>query len=322
MPRRRRFTVGELLDQFLEHARLMGRSPVTLREYQRIVEKNLRPELGRIKLSRLTAHDLDLLYAKLTARGNKALTVRHVHALMSAALRQGERWELVDRDVSRRASPPALRRSEVTAPRPDEVRRVIEAADAVEPALANMLRLAALTGARRGELCALRWSDLDCNAGTLRIGRSLYDVIGAGFGEKDTKSHSVRFVALDERGLMMLQAHRTFVESLANAAGVTIAPDAFMFSRTAGNRDPIRPNVLSQFTKRAAAKAGVRTHIHAFRHFCATQAIAAGFDVVTVGARLGHTDASITLRVYSHAVEHRDRELAASLSRTLALPGT
>jgi integrase len=61
------------------------------------------------------------------------------------------------------------------------------------------------------------------------------------------------------------------------------------------------------------------THIHAFRHFCATQAIAAGFDVVTVGARLGHTDPSITLRVYSHAVQQRDRELAASLGRMLGL---
>jgi integrase len=64
----------------------------------------------------------------------------------------------------------------------------------------------------------------------------------------------------------------------------------------------------------------VTTHLHALRHFSATQAIAAGFDPVTVGGRLGHADPSITLRVYSHVFEHRDRELATSLGKTLTLP--
>jgi integrase len=99
-----------------------------------------------------------------------------------------------------------------------------------------------------------------------------------------------------------------------------VAPDAFLFSRSPAGLEPIRPDVLSKFTKRVATKAGVDTHLHALRHFSATQAIAAGFDAVTVGARLGHADPSITLRVYSHVVEQRDRELAASLGRTLALP--
>ena len=86
-------TVGDLLDQFLEHAGSMRRSPTTLREYQRLAEKVIRPELGRIKLSKLTVKDLDKLYAKLTARGNQPLTVRHVHALIAAALHQAERWD-------------------------------------------------------------------------------------------------------------------------------------------------------------------------------------------------------------------------------------
>jgi integrase len=310
-------TVGDLLDQFLEHAGSMRRSPTTLREYQRLAEKVIRPELGRIKLSKLTVKDLDKLYAKLTARGNQPLTVRHVHALIAAALHQAERWDLVDRDVSQRASPPPLYRAEVTALHADEVRRIIAAANEVEPALAKMLLLAALTGARRGELCALRWDDLDWEAGTLSIARSLYDTPGAGWGEKDTKSHRARRVALDELGLDALESHRATVERFAQVSDVTVTPSAFIFSRTPGNQEPIRPTVLSHFTARVALKAGVRTHIHAFRHFCATQAIAAGFDVVTVGARLGHTDPSVTLRVYSHAVHQRDRELAASLGRTV-----
>ena len=315
-------TVGELLDRFLEHAESLGRSPTTLREYRRIAETVLRPELGRIKLSRLTALDLDRLYSKLTAKGNKATTVRRAHALVSAALHQAERWDLVDRNIARRATPPPVRAAEVTAPSPDEVRRIIEAAEAIEPTLASLLLLAALTGARRGELCALRWSDVDWQAGTLRIARSVYETPGGGWAEKDTKSHQVRRVGLDELGFAILRRHRTSVDALAVELGVTLKSDAFLFSRSPAGLEPIRPDVLTKFTERVAAKAGVATHLHALRHFSATQAIAAGFDAVTVGARLGHADPSITLRVYSHAVEQRDRELAASLGRTLALPGS
>ena len=77
---------------------------------------------------------------------------------------------------------------------------------------------------------------------------------------------------------------------------------------------------MTKFTIRVAKAADVDTHLHALRHFSATQAIAAGFDAVTVSARLGHADPSITLRVYSHALESRDRDLAASLGRMLAPP--
>jgi integrase len=119
---------------------------------------------------------------------------------------------------------------------------------------------------------------------------------------------------------VILRRHRASVDQLADELGVTIAPDAFLFSRSPAGLEPIRPGVLSKFTRRVADRAGVDTHLHALRHFSATQAIAAGFDPVTVGARLGHADPSITLRVYSHAVEQRDRELAASLGKVLALP--
>lgn len=82
----------------------------------------------------------------------------------------------------------------------------------------------------------------------------------------------------------------------------------------------MRAHVVSKFAKRVAEQAGVDTHMHALRHFSATEAIGAGFDPVTLGKRLGHADPSITLRVYSHAIESRDREPAASLGRKLGLP--
>ena len=313
-------TVGGLLDEFLRFAESLDRSPTTLRKYRQIADAVIRPELGRIKLAKLTARDLDRVYAKLTAKGNKATTVRRVHALIAASLAQGLKWDLVTENVALKASPPTVHAAEVTAPGPDEVQRIIEVAEEVEPALASLLLLAALTGARRGELCALRWTDLDLEGATLRIARSIYETTGGGWGEKSTKTHAARRVGLDELGLEILRRHRASVDALASELDVTVAPDAFIFSRSPAGLEPIRPDVLSKFTRRVADRAGVDTHLHALRHFSATQGIAAGYDAVTVGARLGHADPSITLRVYSHAVEQRDRELAASLGRTLALP--
>ena len=226
----------------------------------------LRPEFGRLKLERLTARDLDRLYARLTAKGNSPATVRRLHAFIGVALHQAERWQLVDHNVSRQATPPPLHTAEVDAPDPDEVRRIIEAAAAIEPTFATLLLIAALTGARRGELCALRWSDLDWQDGTLRIARSVYQV-GGNWGEKSTKTHAVRRIGLGELGLEVFRRHRDSVDALANELGVIVEPNAFIFSRSPAGLEPIRPKVLSMFTFKVARQVGVDAHLHSLRHF-------------------------------------------------------
>ncbi len=155
----------------------------------------MRPALGKGKLTKLTAADLDRLYAKLTANGNKATTVPRLHALIGAAPHQAERWSLVVRNVALRATPPPIRAAKVTAPMPKEVHAIVKAAEATEaaePALAALILAAALTATRRGELCALRRSDADWQGATLVIARSVYEVEGGGWAEKSTETHAVR----------------------------------------------------------------------------------------------------------------------------------
>jgi integrase len=313
-------TVGDLITQWLEHCENLGRSPTTIRKYRSIAETVVRPALGKVKLSKLTARDLDKLYATLKEKGNKPATVRRVHALIGAALHQAERWGYVDRNVARRASPPSVHAAQIEAPSPEDVQARLVAAEKIEPTLAVFLFVAALTGARRGELCALRWTDVDFDAGTITIARSVYETPGGGWGEKGTKTHQARTIGIDDVGLEVLRRHRAAVDGLAAQLELELLPDGFVFSRSPVGAEPIRPDVVTKFTTRVAKTAGVETHLHALRHFSATQGIAAGFDPVTVGARLGHADPSITLRVYSHVLEQGDRELAAALGKTLALP--
>ncbi len=311
-------TMDDLLDRWLVHVESIGRSPTTLREYRRIADKVVRPAIGKKRLSKLSAGDLDRLYAQLTAKGNKAATVVRVHALISAALTQADKWELVERNVARRASPPVVHADENTAPDPAQIRAIVQEAEKVEPALAAMLLMAATTGARRGELCALRWSDVDWQGATITIARSIYETKGGGWSEKDTKTHQARRVGLDEFAISVLLRHRTHVDALAAELVLDVKPNGFVFSRLPVGTEPYRPDVLTKFTIRMARKAGVTTHLHALRHFSATHAIASGADVVTVSKRLGHRDPSVTLRVYSHQLEQRDREVAASLGRALS----
>lgn len=311
-------TVDSMLDSWLRHCESIGRSPTTVAKYRQIADAVVRPQLGKIRLTKLTAGDLNRLYAKLTAKGNKATTVRRVHALIGAMLHHAELEDLVDRNVARRARPPVVRAAHVQAPTPEEVQAILSAAEKIEPMLATLLSLAALTGARRGELCGLRWTDINFASRTLSIERSVYEVEGGGWAVKSTKTHQGRKIGLDSLGLEVLRRHRVSVEHLADELDLEVLPEAFLFSRSPVGSEPVLPNVVTKFTTKMAKQVGVSTHLHAFRHFSATQAIAAGFDPVTVAGRLGHRDSSITLRVYSHALEARDRDLADALGRVLS----
>ena len=154
-----------------------------------------------------------------------------------------------------------------SSPSPDEVRRVVEAAESIEPTLASLLLLAALTGARRGELCALRWSDVEWQDGTLRIARSVYEVVGGGWAEKATKTHRARRIGIDDLGLAILRRHREGVDKLANDLALTIPPDVFLFSRSPVGLEPIRPGVVSKFTHASPTRLASTSDLQALRHF-------------------------------------------------------
>ena len=315
-------TVGQLLDRWLDHCDTLGRSPTTTREYRAIARRVVIPALGPIRLDKLRASHLDQLYASLAAEGKAPATIRRVHALISSALHQAERWDLVEKNVAKRASPPPVHQAQIETPSPDEVLAIIQVAEKINADLARMLLVAAMTGCRRGELCALRWTDLDWDTHTLTVARSIYETAGGGWAEKPTKTHQVRRIGLDDLAIETFQAQRDSVDALARQLRLTPEPDGFIFSPSPVGTEPTRPDVVTRFFIRAAKQAGVKTHLHALRHFSATQGIASGADVVTVAGRLGHRDPSVTLRVYSHVLEQRDRDVAAAIGASLRRPSS
>jgi len=313
-------TVGQLLDAWLSECERMDLSPTTLRVYRTQIEHTVRPALGSIKVQRLGAKDLDDLYRAMKEKGSSPKTVRNHHALLSAALHQAVRWGWVRRNVAEMAKPPRVTQRVVRPPSVDAVRQIVVAAEERDPRLAPLVMMAALTGMRRGELCALRWSDLDLDDGQIEVARSVVLVPG-GLGEKTTKTNRTRRVALDEVGLSVLRTHRARVEEWARLADEELRPDAFIFSPYVDGSLPFRPDNVTNFFIRVRDELKLPdVRLHDLRHFTATQLIGAGVDVRTVAGRLGHTDPSMTLRVYSHALEERDRAAAAVMGRVLAPP--
>ena len=157
----------DLLDLHLERMAASGHSPRTIEDYGVHIRVHLGPALGDIPIDRLRALDLDRLYDRLsTERRLRPATVRKIHNTARGALRQAVRWGLVSKNVAVDASPPSVRRTEIRVPSPDEVNKL--PVEATEP-FATLLRFAVATGMRRGELCALRWSDVDLHSATIRV---------------------------------------------------------------------------------------------------------------------------------------------------------
>jgi integrase len=313
-------TVGQLLDEWLAECDRVDLLPTTIRNYRSQVDNHVRPTLAKVKLARLTAKHLDDLYGALKDAGRSPKSIRNVHAILSSALHQAVRWGWVRDNVAERAKPPRVSQRRVAAPSVEVVREVIEEAERREPRLVPLLMLAALTGMRRGELCALHWSDMDLEGGVIDVARAMVVAVG-GLAEKSTKTDRSRRLALDGVGVALLVQHRRNVEGWIAQAGGTLADDAFVFSPFVEARTPFRPdNVTGFFTRVRNAVGAPQVRLHDLRHFTATQLIHAGMDVRTVADFLGHSDPSLTLRVYSHAIEERNRAAAAIMGQVLARP--
>jgi len=178
--------------------------------------------------------------------------------------------------------------------------------------------LAAATGARRSELVALRWRDVDLSDGTVRIERGV--VMGpAGLVEKDTKTHAARRVALDAGTVHIVGAHQVRMTARAAMCRAELTDDSFVFSNAGDCSDPWFPDSVSRGFKRLCIAEGIPdVRLHDLRHFVASQLLSAGVDIRTVAGRLGHRNAATTLNVYAHFLEQADRGAADVIGRVIA----
>jgi len=305
---------GVLLDRWVDQLEVLGRSPTTINAYRVIARRHLKPALGDKLVVNVTTVDLDRLYASIAAERASA-TVAKVHLAARGALAQAVRWGLITRNPAIDASAPPVRRREPQSATPDQLRRLV---DAAEPGFATMLILGATTGMRRGELCGLTWAALELPS--VGVGAAIVrQVVIHGPDDQptvraSTKSGRSRRLSLDEGTVAALRLHRERCEAVAGTCGAT-EHGPFVFSPVPDGSDPYHPQTVTRGFRRLCDRLGIDglTLHQATRHFAATQLIAGGVDIRTVAGRLGHSRASVTLDIYSHLLTERDESAAAFL---------
>lgn len=306
-----------------------GRRASTVDGYRAVIDRWLRPHIGRVPLRDLTARDLTDLYSTLRAsgaRGGRPLGSRSVQlaatvlrmALTDAVEAGKLAYNPADK-VPRRQRP--THRAEKRAERfwtPEQARAFLDAT--TDTRLYPLWALALDTGARRGELSALRWEsvDLDGSAVTIRASRTLS---GRHVVEGPTKNGKPRMVDLDGQTVAALRAWRATQARDRLAAGEawqggTPGEAGYVFTDELG--EPYRPDVLTRAFGEAQSGLGLpRMVFHAMRHTSASILIAAGVAITVVSARLGHSQVSITLDVYSHLMPNDGAAAAAVIGRAL-----
>ncbi len=328
-----RVTVGQLLDRYVRDRRALGRGDVTVDRYQELADRSITPHIGAISVAKLRPAHVSELLTTLRSHGSakgaplSAKTVKHAFSLLKAALTWAVRHELVGRNVADAVTPPQVRRSEATALSVDEAQRIIAGADTGR--WGPFMRLALATGARRGELLALRWRDVDLVAGTVTIRASLSDA-KSGVVEKGTKTDRVRVVALAVTAVEALRRQRVLQGQDHLALGGELQPNgciiggAFndtghVFQTALGGT--IRPRRATEVFREIAERVGISTtSLHALRHTAVSWLISAGVDVRTAASIAGHASPSVTLGIYSHLVLGAQAKAVTAIDDRLATP--
>lgn len=294
-------------------------SPTTIRAYRQNLKLHILPALGPIPLHRLSVADLDKLYMALEDDDKAPRTIKQCHAIISRALRQGQIWGWVPKGESpaKFATLPRIPEGEIHPPTVDQVHKLVAAAEELDPLMAVIIFVAADTGARRGELCGLRWTDFDPIERTVTFRQAIVPVPG-GIIEKDTKTHQRRTVALWAPTVEGLARHRQNVLQSARLARVSVAPDAFVFSREPDGSRALHPDSVTAAFGVIRDAVGLKVRFHDLRHFVGSELVARGVPLPAVSRRLGHRHVSTTADIYAHPTDESSWKAAQVIGELLS----
>lgn len=315
----------------------------TRKTYVGYIERTIKPALGVIAVNKLGALELESFYTELrrcrircdrkpfiekhnaegdhdcvaekckphVCKGMAASTVRQIHSIISGTMNAAARWDWITLNPAKLARRPKQKPPEPDPPTSAEAARLVEEAFRINDDWGTLVWLAMTTGMRRGELVGLRFNRVDLDAEVIDLRRNW-----VGGKEKDTKTHQNRRIALDSETVALLREHRERVAERVRSVGGEFAEDLFVFSgtRSPDHKEPYSPNAVTQRYKDMAIRLKIDTHLHALRHYSATELLTAGVDLRTVAGRLGHGGGgATTLRVYAAWVAASDRKAAEIL---------
>ncbi len=304
-------TLKAYLERWLEQVCKVTMRPTTYEQYRSTVNHHLIPALGDIKLQKLTTERVQAFCAQKQNEGLKAKTVVHIHSILSVALENAVEWELIGRNVAKKVKLPRIERYE---PQTLTVKQAITLLEVAQGSrLEGLLLVALTTGMRRGELLALRWSDVDLEKSVLHVRRSVNFVGGLGYREGETKTRAGRRdIVLPDVTVEALKAHRESQEHSRMKAGEKWQEQGIVFCNIYGGF--FSPAQVGNLFRGLLKKAGLpHVRFHDLRHSAATILRGSGVDLKVIQELLGHSTIATTADVYSHVLPHERREVASKM---------
>jgi len=321
-----KLTVGQhLIDRLAqwETSNKIGRK--TAERYRELINNQIIPFLGDKRLQKLKAFDIERWHNTLLTAGRKdgaggisARTIGHAHRVLSKALKEAARFDLIVKNVASTEKPPTIDRGgEVQIVDEHRLKELLEKLRG--RSIYPKVILALFTGLRRGELLALRWRHVDFDRKMLEV-REALEQTGAGVRVKAPKSRAGRRdITLPDIAVDALREHRRAQLELRMRLGLGRLPDDndLVFATLDGSLPS--PKLLSEQWWKTAESIGMGDiTFHALRHTHASQLIDAGVDVVTIAKRLGHSSPNITLGTYAHLFRQQDDKAATAINDALA----
>ncbi|MGI8791624.1 MAG: site-specific integrase [Acidimicrobiales bacterium] len=246
---------------------------------------------GDVPLSRLTWQEIEALYSAMRSEGMGVDWIRRCATVLTRALELARKRGLLDSNPAKDATRPRTTRSKPVSPSADEVRKALTTATKRDPEIADAVTVLVSTGMRRGELLALRWSDVDFKKEEVHVDAAITDGgKGVGILRKATKRADWRDVPLTGGAIDALHRQATRRRELL---GTDARTDEYIFPRGIDGSIPLRPDTMGD--RWATARGRSRITLQHLRHFAATAMLDAGESYRTVADILGNSEATLRL---------------------------
>jgi len=315
-------TVGEFVRRRIDQWEAAGTiSARTAARYRQLLEHQIAPHIGKKPLQKLRPLDFEEWHTTLRQHGRvrgkgglAARTIGHAHKVVSKALTDAARNDLIGRNAATLEQPPTVPEQEMVIVR--DVAALLEKLQGCALHVPALLGL--LCGMRLGEVLALRWSRIDLESKVIQVREAM----------EQTKAHGIRFkaaktragrrdISMPDSAVEAVRVYRRRQLELRMQLGVGRLPDdALLFTDLDGK--PRSLSAVSRAWADFAQRIGMPdVTFHGLRHSHASQLIDAGVDIVTISRRLGHAKPDITLRIYAHLFQKDDSKAAAAINAVL-----
>jgi len=310
-------TLAEYLTDWLASVKPTLR-PRVYGGYESMVRVRIGPRLGKKKLSKVRALDIQKLYADLSASGLSNRSIHNTHTMLKKAMKQAVDWGLLMRNPAAGATPPRPEPAPIHPLTEEEVTRLLDYTEQAPHWYHRLLVLAVTTGMREGELLGLRWRDVDLDAAQLHVAQQMTYEPGVGKHAAEPKTKpSRRTIHLSAMAVTALRAQRTQLLELRLALGPDWpGHDDLVFLNSHGT--PIYGSEMRKIFGRLTKRLGLPdVRFHDLRHTCATLLLSRGVHPKVVSEMLGHSSIAITLDIYSHYIPAMHQQAAAEMDALL-----